>query len=208
MDKQHKKLIYIVRHGDIGQVRDKRYIGQSDLPLSTLGEKQAILLKKVFSQVRLDYIVCSDFGRTRQTADIIASTHQIDSKACVELREINMGDWERKTFSEIRAKYPEEFKARGVDLANYRPPLGESFSDCAKRVIPVFEGLTNSKASTLLIVGHAGVNRVILCHVLGIPLENLFRLEQSYGCINLMSYDGTNYQLKYINRQINVGNIQ
>ncbi|HBP63870.1 MAG TPA: alpha-ribazole phosphatase [Desulfosporosinus sp.] len=203
MDKKHKKLIYIARHGDIGEGRDKRYIGQSDLPLSPLGEQQATFLKAIFSQVPLDKIVCSDLGRTRQTADIIASVHPIIPIACVALRELNMGDWERKTFSEIRAKYPKEFKERGVDLANYRPPRGESFSDCAKRVIPVFESLAQSNNTTLLMVGHAGVNRVILCRVLGIPLENLFRLEQNYGCFNLISYDGSEYRLNYLNQQIN-----
>ncbi|HZK52880.1 MAG TPA: alpha-ribazole phosphatase [Desulfosporosinus sp.] len=203
-----KKLIYLVRHGDIGIGKGKRYIGQSDLPLSALGEQQATVLKGIFSRVPIDHIVCSDLARTRRTADIIASAHQMVPLAHKALRELNMGAWEGKTFSEIRAKYPKEFKERGRDLANYRPPLGESFSDCSKRVIPVFESLAGSMDSTLLIVGHAGVNRVILCRVLGIPLENLFRFEQSYGCYNLISYDGSQYRLNYLNRQINAPPIQ
>ena len=206
MDKKHKKHIYIVRHGDIGLGTDKRYIGQSDLPLSVLGLKQATLLKEIFSRVPLDKIVCSDLGRTQQTADIIAAAHHIVPIARVELRELNMGDWEGKTFSEIRATYPKEFKERGEDLANYRTPLGESFSDCSKRVLPVFESLAQANESTLLIVGHAGVNRVLLCHVLGVPLENVFRLDQSYGCYNLMSYKGSEYRLNYLNQQIKVDN--
>jgi len=205
MDKKYKKLIYIVRHGDIGLGRDKRYIGHSDLPLSALGEHQASLLKEVFSRVPLDSIVCSDLGRTQQTADIIATAHRIHPLAHVELRELNMGDWEEKTFSEIRTKYPKEYKARGEDLANYRPPQGESFSDCSQRVLPVFERLANSDVSSLLIVGHAGVNRVLLCHVLGMPLGNVFRLEQSYGCYNLISFDGFEYRLNYLNQQISQG---
>jgi len=199
MDKKHKKLIYIARHGDIGLGRDKRYIGQSDLPLSALGEKQATLLREIFRRVPLDNILCSDLRRAQQTADIIGSAHQITPIARVELRELNMGDWDGKTFSEIRAKYPLEFKERGEDLANYAPPLGESFSDCYKRVIPVFESLAKSDASTLLIVAHAGVNRVILCHVLGIPLDNVFRLEQSYGCFNLISQYGLEFRVNYLN---------
>ncbi|TGE37600.1 alpha-ribazole phosphatase [Desulfosporosinus fructosivorans] len=200
MDKKH---IYLARHGDIGLGREKRYIGQSDLSLSALGEQQASLLKEIFSRVPLDNIYCSDLGRAQQTADIIASAHQILPMARVELRELNMGTWEGKTFSEIRAEYPKEFKNRGEDIANYSPPRGESFYDCYKRVIPVFESLTKSDESTILIVGHAGLNRVILCRVLGIPLENVFRLEQSYGCYNLISQEGLEYRLKYLNQTVN-----
>lgn len=80
----------------------------------------------------LDNIYCSDLGRAQQTAGIIASAHPHLPTVCEELRELYMGDWEDKLFSEIKAKYPKEFKARGEDIANYRPPLGESFSDCYK----------------------------------------------------------------------------
>ena len=203
MDKKHKKMIYLVRHGDIGLGRDKRYIGQSDLPLSALGEQQATLLKEIFRGVPLDNIVCSDLARAQQTADIIAAAHRINPTARVELRELNMGDWDGKPFSEIRAKHPKEFKERGENLANYAPPGGESFSDCSKRVIPVFESLGKSEASTLLIVAHAGVNRVILCHVLGIPLQNIFRLNQSYGCFNLIVYQDLEYRLIDLNHSLN-----
>ncbi len=200
MDKKH---IYLARHGDIGLGRDKRYIGQLDLPLSAQGKTQAALLKDLFCQVPLDEIYCSDLRRAQQTADIIATAHQIIPVAHVGLRELNMGDWDGELFSDIRTKYPAEFKQRGKEIANYSPPKGESFSDCYKRVIPVFESLTQSDETTILIVGHAGVNRVILCHVLGIPLDNVFRFEQSYGCLNLMCKVGSEYRLKYLNHTVN-----
>jgi alpha-ribazole phosphatase len=193
------KLIYLARHGDIGLGRDKRYISHLDMPLSDLGKKQAMLLKDKFCRVPLDNIYCSDLDRSQQTADIIASAHKIVPTSRVELRELNMGAWEGELFSEIRAKYPQQFNERGENIAHYRSPEGESFSDCYKRVIPVFENLSRSDEAPILIVGHAGVNRVILCHVLGIPLDNVFRLEQSYGCLNLICKVGTEYRVKFLN---------
>ncbi|HWQ40521.1 MAG TPA: alpha-ribazole phosphatase [Desulfosporosinus sp.] len=197
-----KKLIYLARHGDIGLGRDKRYIGRSDMPLSDLGKKQAILLKEKFYRVALDNIYCSDLERSQQTADIIASVHNIIPLAREELRELTMGAWEGKLFSEIRAKYPQEFQERGQNIAHYRSPGGESFSDCSKRVIPIFESLAQSDETTILIIGHASVNRIILCRVLGIPLDNVFRLEQSYGCLNLICKKGSEYRLKFLNHTL------
>lgn len=198
-----KKLIYLARHGDIGLGRDKRYIGQLDLPLSVQGKKQAARLKDLFCQVPLDNIYCSDLRRAQQTADLIATAHQISPVAHVGLRELNMGDWDGELFSDIKTKYPAEFKQRGEDIANYSPPKGESFSGCYKRVIPIFENLAQSDETTILIIGHAGVNRVILCRVLGIPLDNLFRFEQSYGCLNLIYKEGSEYRLNYLNLSVN-----
>ena len=195
----NKKLIYLARHGDIGLGKDKRFIGQSDLPLTDLGKKQAHSLKDKFCQVPLENIYCSDLVRSQQTAEIIASAHKIIPMARLELRELNMGDWEGKLFSDIRDNYPQEYKERGENIAHYSTPEGESFSDCYNRVIPIFESLTQSDEKTILIIGHAGVNRVILCHVLGIPLASIFRLEQSYGCLNLICKVGVEYQLKYLN---------
>jgi len=51
--------------------------------------------------------------------------------------------------------------------------------------------IQNSSLGNIVIVAHGGVNRVILCHLLGIPLENIFRIEQDYGCLNIIEfYDG------------------
>jgi broad specificity phosphatase PhoE len=35
-------------------------------------------------------------------------------------------------------------------------------------------------------VGHKGVNRVILAHFLGLPLEDLFSIEQGYCAISVL----------------------
>ena len=39
---------------------------------------------------------------------------------------------------------------------------------------------------SIAIVAHGGVNRVIMCHFLGVPLENMFRIEQDYGALNII----------------------
>ena len=41
---------------------------------------------------------------------------------------------------------------------------------------------------TVVIVAHGGVNRIILCHVRGMPMEHMFHLEQDTGAINVVAY--------------------
>jgi broad specificity phosphatase PhoE len=39
----------------------------------------------------------------------------------------------------------------------------------------------------VLVVGHRGTNRALLCFLLGRPLEELFSIRQEYGCVNLIT---------------------
>jgi len=181
--------VYLVRHGDIGLGEGKKYIGIQDHPLSEQGREQALALKEFFRSIPLSKIYCSNLKRSRETAGIIAEVHNIPLIQIPELQEINMGEWEGKPFREIKERYPEEYRLRGEDILNYRPPGGESFRDCAQRVIPVWHKILEAGEGNFLVVGHAGVNRVILCHVLGWPLQELFQLKQSYGCINILRQD-------------------
>ena len=48
--------------------------------------------------------------------------------------------------------------------------------------------LRNHGGGNIAIVAHGGVNRIILCHLLGIPLENIFRIEQNHGAVNIIEF--------------------
>ena len=48
--------------------------------------------------------------------------------------------------------------------------------------------LAELQGKNILVVAHGGVNRVILCHVLGMDLKNLIHLDQAYGCMNIIDY--------------------
>nr|MBC8393812.1 histidine phosphatase family protein [Deltaproteobacteria bacterium] len=59
----------------------------------------------------------------------------------------------------------------------------------------------------VLIVAHAGVNRVILCHILGMPLANLFRLGQDYGGLNIIDGKNNSMYVKAMNVQPSMNKI-
>lgn len=191
--------IYLARHGKIEGDEEKRYIGQSDWELSQVGLMQAERLHQTLRANHLEQIYCSSLRRTRQTAEIIAADRELMPVALLELQELNMGDWEGVKFADIRANYPEEFERRGEDLANFRPTGGESFTDLYERVIPVFQHIMSSARKDILMVAHAGVNRVILAHALGLPLSCIFRFKQDYGCLNVIRFDGQVFCVEKLN---------
>lgn len=195
------RSIYIVRHGAIQSSSEpKRFIGQTDLPLNAEGVKQAMELAEVLRHVPFSAVFCSSLKRSVSTAQIIAGPHSLPFIQEPELREIALGGWEGLTFDDVRTRHPEDFRQRGIDVVNFRPPGGESFLDCTLRVLPAFYRILNSTRGTILIVGHAGVNRIILTQALGRPLETLFEIGQEYGCINVLSYRFPKLEAKLFNR--------
>lgn len=178
------KTIYLLRHGKIVRQAEKRFVGQVDVMLDEEGLSQAQWWQEELSEVAFEQVYCSDLTRSHETARIIAGEDHIHIMP--QLREINLGEWDGLSKTEVRARFPEKWKKRGENLASYRPVGGESFSDLYARVIPVFEQIVKQAEKDAFIVGHAGVNRMILCHVLGIPLVNLFRMEQDYASLNII----------------------
>lgn len=192
-------MIYQLRHGEIDAPGPRRLIGQTDLPLTELGIRQAHWWRRQWSETSFCSIWCSDLVRSRQTAEIIGETATCPVRVTQDLREINLGQWDGLTVEAVRSGSPYEWAARGRDMEGYRPPGGESFADLSARVVPVFEAVARGAAGNVLIVAHSGVNRVILCHVLGIPLGNLFRLGQDFSALNLIEYKCGGFAVKLLN---------
>jgi probable phosphoglycerate mutase len=195
----HSGVIYLLRHGDSRQDDIKRYIGQADLPLNAEGRAQASCWQQKLAHISLERIFCSDLSRSLETARIIAEGRSEPVQPLHKLREINLGAWDGLSFDEVQRLYPSEYERRGTDMVTYRTPGGECFVDLAARVVPIFVEIVRGSAGNLLIVGHAGVNMVIICHILGIPLENLFRIRQDYGCMNIIDFDSHGMRLRKMN---------
>jgi len=191
------KKIYLVRHGKILCGEEKRYIGITDLPLSEEGIEQAERLKEYFSETALSKAYMSPLNRCVQTADIILKGREVEKVKIDSLKELNMGEWDDKSFEYIKSLFPEQFEERGNNIADFVPPGGESFEMLRKRVMPVFEDITGRMSGNTLIIAHAGVNRVILGSLSGISLNEVFKIQQPYGCVNKIFWDETYQIWKY-----------
>jgi broad specificity phosphatase PhoE len=135
----------------------------------------------------LQAIYTSDLSRAVRSAEIIAEPYGLKPVETPDLRERSFGIWEGMTFSEIKEKYPEEFGAWANNPLRFSPIKGESTIKVKDRTMPFLTKiLDNHKGENIAVVAHGGVNRIILCHFLGIPLENIFRIEQDYAAVNIV----------------------
>lgn len=192
--------IYLMRHGRIEQFRPRRYVGQTDLPLTLAGERQAWQMHTLLQDIPFVKIVSSPLRRALETAAIVSGRRSWDIETIPALAEISLGTWEGLTVEEVRRRYPGQYEARGADLAHYRPPEGESFADLAARSLPVLTDLAQENPGPLLVVTHAGVNRVLLSRMQGLPLADLFAIPQDYCCLNIVRLENGIWQVEAINQ--------
>ncbi len=185
--------ILLLRHGHLAGDASRLFVGQLDIPLDDLGRSQAEAVGRRLRGVSIDRVKASDLSRCQETARLVlqaAGLGHLPIEPEPALREIHLGHWEGLSREEVRERFAEEYARRGQDMAGTRPSGGESFEDLARRVWPAFERLVAEVGQgRILVVAHSGVNRVILCRVLGLGVEHLFRLDQDYGCLNVIHVD-------------------
>lgn len=180
------RSVYLVRHAEIDKPAAKTFIGSTDLGLSARGINQAEQLKELFSKLPVEAVYCSGLKRARDTAGIIAEGCGKQAVAKPELNEIDLGEWEGKSFEEIKGKYPLEFEARGRDLLDYKTPGGESFREVQVRALSAFEDIVDNTKGDIVIVTHSGVKRSIIANLEGISVQECFGREQDYGSIDVI----------------------
>lgn len=188
---KNDSLVYLLRHGRIEGHGTKRFIGQTDVLLDDLGKRQAVTWNKALASIHFNAVYSSSLKRCSKTAQLVCPKQNINIDN--RLNEINMGNWDGKTFDEIKKKELEEFEKRGSQIYQFRPANGESFKDLSDRIFPFFNSLETAglnheithgqedPCSNILVITHAGVIRTLICHILKMNPEDLFKIKLAYG---------------------------
>ncbi len=181
--------LYLIRHGQVVNHHELRYNGHFDVDITDIGVLQMENIAAYLVKEPITAIYSSDLQRATKGAEIIGGALELKPVKVHAFRELHLGRWEGLTREEGAAKFPEEADFRFRDLAHTRVKDGENLHDLKVRVIPALnEILSNHNSEHVTLVAHGGVNRVILCEAMGLPMENFFKIEQDYGCLNVIDY--------------------
>ena len=127
------------RHGQTVWNAERRFQGQSDIPLDETGQAQAERAARLLAALRPDMIVSSDLSRAAQTAAPLGRLTGLEVTLDKDLRERHGGRWEGLTDTEIGTRYPAEH-------ATWTPPDGEPSAVVADRVAGVLHRIAEQAA--------------------------------------------------------------
>lgn len=193
-------MIYLIRHGETYWNNELRFQGHTDIALNEIGLKQAELLGKYLSKMDIKAVYSSDLIRAKATAEAVACCHGTEVKTDSRLREIFFGDWEGLTYLEIKEKWSTEIETFFNTPNKISTPNGESFGDVLYRSKRAFEDILGQhKDENIAIVAHGGTIRTLLCDIIGLDLNNMWRLKQDNTAVNLINCRGDYKVLEYLN---------
>ena len=169
---EHSQLnapLYFIRHGETDWNIDRRFQGQSDIPLNQHGFEQAAangkilsgLLKKGDKPAQHYNFVSSPLSRASKTMELVLAglgLPEDNYQSDATLTEISFGLWEGLTSPEAKQQYYHERQKRRKDRWKIAPPGGESFAERTGTIEQFLLGLPANS----VVVSHSGIMRIII----------------------------------------------
>jgi len=182
--------LYLIRHGETLWNQDSKYQGHQDVPLSDKGRQQAGRLAHWLKDVNIDAFYASDLSRAYDTAKAMAEERGLEVKLDKRLREVNFGDWEGRTYQEIKRLYPELVQQWITDPSSVQLPQGEDFGLVKKRAYEAVKEIIECRQyeGRIAVVSHGATIRTILCSVLDLPLKAMWQIEQGNTALNIIKF--------------------
>lgn len=162
-----------LRHGE--PVGGKKYRGQIDDPLSEKGWAQ--MRAATAGEWQWTAIVSSPLSRCKDFAQWLSETLSLPVQFDARLAEVGFGAWEGQTAEQLKQHDPDCIFNFKRDPVGNRPEGAEALADFHARVAAAYEDMQQGHAGQhVLVVAHAGVIRMVICHALGLPPEQAYRI--------------------------------
>ncbi|MEE6288351.1 histidine phosphatase family protein [Georgenia sp. MJ173] len=175
--------IVLWRHGQTDWNATMRLQGQSDIELNETGVAQAAAAAPRIAELGPTRIVSSDLQRAFRTAEALGEVTGVAVETDVRLRERSFGLWEGMTQPEIKAGWPEAFRAwrqgeepEGID-ADRRVEVGRRVA------ASILESAGEMDDDGVLVaVAHGAAITLGLTHLLDLDSEAWFGLGGLDNC--------------------------
>jgi len=186
--------VYLIRHTSPEIARGICY-GQSDIPLrqDLFIEESKIIRSKIPADI--DAFYTSPLTRCTELTKTLSNDLIKDER----LKELNFGDWELKKWNDLNQDVLNNWMQ---DFVNNETPNGENYVDLHQRTADFVEELLQKEHEVVAVITHGGNIRSFISWVLGLSLENSFRIELTYGAVVHLSIHPNNY----LNKLISINN--
>ncbi len=209
--------VILVRHGETSFNAEGRVQGHIDVStLTEKGIADARKVGQALVNIPVQAFYCSPLRRAQQTAQEIwqilsAQSALVKPTVNSNLIEISLPLWEGLLFDQVKAQYPEAYQAwhQSPHRLNMADPAGgdpffpvlalfEQAKQFWAEILPAHNDKTADQTvaqaddktadKTILLVGHSGINRSLICTALGLPPERYQTIQQANCNISILNF--------------------
>ncbi|MFC1904294.1 histidine phosphatase family protein [Chloroflexota bacterium] len=187
--------ITLIRHGEtewnIGEV----FRGRIDIELNETGVKQAYLLAKYLSGVKIEAIYSSPLKRALKTAETIAGYQKLEVKIAPGLVDFNFGKWQGLPHQEVKDKYKKLYAEWTNNPHQVKIPEGENLNEVRERAMGIVGNIIAKYKDNVILVSHRVVNKVLICALLGLDNSHFWNIRQDTCGMTTFTYENERFTL-------------
>ena len=191
--------IYLIRHAEAEGNLYRRVHGWYDSLITENGYRQIAALEERFRDIHIDAVYSSDLFRTRTTARAIYRSKNLPLRTHPGLRELNLGEWEDRTFGAVRHSDP-----RQMDLFNRTDPAwevekAENFFQLGDRLYETVGRLAGRHPDqSVAMFSHGMAIRQFLGRVKNIPPEEWHAMPHGDNtAVTCLTFDGEKFTIQF-----------
>jgi probable phosphoglycerate mutase len=196
-------LLLLIRHGENDYVKTGKMAGRlPEIHLNERGQKQAQALGEALKDVPIKAVYSSPLERAMQTAQPIAEPHQLTIVQEPDLMDTDIGKWQGKSLKMLRLT--NAWKIVQQAPSRFRFPEGESFTEAQTRYISALERIIqkhHKPRDIVVVVFHADPIKLVVAHLLGMPLDHFQRLSCDTGSLTALHVSESGANLIKLNQR-------
>jgi probable phosphoglycerate mutase len=182
-DERPQGQLWLVRHGETEWSASGRHTSHTDVPLTPRGRALATELRQRLAGVEFDLVLCSPFGRARETCALAGFGDR--AEIVEDLREWDYGSGEGLTTAQIRETSP------GWTVWNGRLPGSEPAVAVGLRADRVIARARATGERTLAF-SHGHMSRVIGARWVDLLVSDGARLRLDTAAVSVLGWERDN----------------
>jgi broad specificity phosphatase PhoE len=191
--------LLLIRHGHTIHTEAGKLYSDPASTLTDKGREQAAAIARWLPLEEPQLLLCGPSVRVRATAAAISVESKLPVQIVEGLNEWQVGEWEGRSYVEIKKETPQVYEAWSKDPIRNAPPGGESLEHLCERALAEVDKLQHEHAGKrLALVTHAEVIRAIIVNALGMPVDNFWRLNIPTASVSKLDLSSNFATLQYM----------
>jgi len=172
-----KTRLIFVRHAEAEGNKSRHFHGWTDSHITEKGHIQAKLVAERLKEMDIDVLYSSSLTRALETARYIAKAKNLPIIRTDKLKEINGGEWENLTWSELEKRWPKDYETWENTPHKHQMPGGESMVQFQERLVDEVMHIINQNiGKNICIVTHGTAIRALICFFRACTLEEMINV--------------------------------